>query len=193
MKKKIYLALVCAALCTALAGCGSSTGADTPVSAEKEVLEQNVESQNTSEESSEEETGEESTVETEESVEETTQGEVSEEETSEENGSEETSSEEGESDTITDEQAVAAIANYCSLGNPDLQSIVDAGEYPTYWEVTSSDENEVVVVFRSYTGALTYYYIDRNTGDTHVTELVPGIFDEEQPTDETLNVRDYLN
>jgi len=95
-------------------------------------------------------------------------------------------------DLITEDQAVDAITDYCYEQNPDLKDIVEAGEYPVYWDISSSDDKEIVVVFRSYTGALTYYHIDPATGDTYVTELVPGIIDEEQRTDETLNVRDYI-
>ena len=93
---------------------------------------------------------------------------------------------------LTNEQAVSAIRRYCYIINPDLGKIVDEGEYPVYWDISSSAENEIVVVFRSYTGALNRYYIDPVSGDTYVTELVPGIIDEEQRTDESLNVWDYL-
>ena len=94
--------------------------------------------------------------------------------------------------TLTDEQAVTAIRNYCIAGNPSLQEIVNAGEYPTYWELASSDADQVVVLFRSYTGAQVRYYIDRATGDAYVTEFVPGITPEEQRMEESLNVWQYL-
>ena len=93
---------------------------------------------------------------------------------------------------LTDEQAVSAIRQYCCINNPDLGGIVSAEEYPAYWDISSSSENEIVVVFRSYTGSLNRYYIDPVSGGTYVTELVPGIIDEEQRTDESLNVWDYL-
>lgn len=93
---------------------------------------------------------------------------------------------------LTDEEALAAIRNYCCLANPSLEEIVNAGEYPAYWEIASGDEEEVVVLYRSYTGALVRYYIGRATGNTTVTEFVPGITAEEQPTDENFNARDYL-
>ena len=98
---------------------------------------------------------------------------------------------EGVVDSISDEQAVLAIRNYCCTANPDLESTAAEG-YPVYWDIDSSDENEVVVLFRSYTGAMIRYYIDRATGNTNVTEFVPGIMDEEEPTDENFNVRDYI-
>ena len=93
---------------------------------------------------------------------------------------------------LTDDQALEAIRDYCISGNPDLEKMVNEGEYPTYWEVVSSDDKEIVVLYRSYTAALTRYYIDRESGETYVTEQVPGIIDEEQRTDETLNVYDLI-
>ena len=94
---------------------------------------------------------------------------------------------------LSDEQAISAVRNYCCVLNPDLESIVKAEEYPVYWEISSSDENEIVVLFRSYTGAQNRYYVDRTTGDTYVTEYVPGITSEEQRTDESFNVKDYFS
>ena len=94
--------------------------------------------------------------------------------------------------SLSDEQALAAIRNYCLISNPDLEDILNAGEYPTYWEIAARDEQQVVVLFRSYTGAEIRYYIDRATGDAYVTEYVPGITPEEQRTEESLNVRNYL-
>ena len=93
---------------------------------------------------------------------------------------------------ITDEQAVSAIQKYCYLNNPDLESIVNDGEYDVYWDVEACTDFEIVVLFRSYTGANIRYYIDRLSGVTHVTESVPGITDGEDQSDEVLNVWDYI-
>ena len=92
---------------------------------------------------------------------------------------------------LSDDQALSAVRNYCISSNPDLESIA-AQEYPVYWELASSDESEIVVLFRSYTGALVRYYIDRATGNTYVTDFVPGITPEEVRRDESLNMWDYL-
>lgn len=100
--------------------------------------------------------------------------------------------ERGESLALTDEQALAAVRRLCMAENPELEGIVNSGEYPVYWEIADSDTENVVVLYRSYTGAQVRYYIDRATGDAAVTEFVPGITPEEQPTGETLNVRAYL-
>ena len=93
---------------------------------------------------------------------------------------------------ITDEQAVSAVRNYCLAVNPELMNSVNAGDAPVYWDLSSSDENQIVVVFRSYTGALNRYYIDPVSGEAYVTEFVPGVMEEEQRTGETLNVKNYL-
>ena len=94
---------------------------------------------------------------------------------------------------VTDEQAVTAVKNYCLAVNPDLESVADAGEYPVYWDISSSDEHEIVVLFRSYTGVQVWYHVDPATGETYATQFVPGITAEEERTDESLNVWDYLD
>ena len=68
---------------------------------------------------------------------------------------------------------------------------MDSGEYNIYWDVTASNADKIVVLFRSYTSAQIRYYIDPISGETYVTELVPGIIDEEQRTEESFNIRDY--
>ncbi|MCR4587575.1 MAG: hypothetical protein K5682_04130 [Lachnospiraceae bacterium] len=97
-----------------------------------------------------------------------------------------------ESDKITDSMALDAVKNYCFTMVPDLKEGMEAGTYNVSWEVESSDDTRIVVLYRSYTAAEVRYYIDRATGETHVTEFVSGITEEEQPTDESFNVRDYL-
>ena len=64
---------------------------------------------------------------------------------------------------ITDEQALNAIKNYCFANNPDLKEMIGEDEYTLYWEIESSDDSEIVVLYRSYTGALVRYYIDAKT------------------------------
>ena len=92
---------------------------------------------------------------------------------------------------ISNEEALTAIRKYCFAQNPALEEVIEAGRYPIYWFVSESDEREVVVTFRAYTGALVGYHIDRATGQTYVTETVPRVSAEER-TDEVLNVKDYL-
>ncbi len=92
---------------------------------------------------------------------------------------------------LTDEQALSAIQKYCYEEIPDLERIVNEGEYEVYWDIEASTNFEIVVLFRSYTAAEIRYYIDRVSGKTKVTESVPGITNGEEPSDETLNVWDY--
>ncbi|MBO4414787.1 MAG: hypothetical protein J5824_02255 [Lachnospiraceae bacterium] len=94
---------------------------------------------------------------------------------------------------FTDEAAYDAIQAYCYDRMSGLKELVDSGEYNIWWMVESSDEDQIVVLFRSYTGAYLRYYVDRHTGETYVTEYVPMVMDNEQRTDETLNINDYLN
>ena len=94
---------------------------------------------------------------------------------------------------LSAEQALAAVRNYCLSRDPELESMLNDGEHELYWDVQSSDDSEIVILFRSYTGALIRYYVDPVSGETFVTEFVPGITADEERTDESLNVRDYLD
>ena len=100
---------------------------------------------------------------------------------------------ESKADALTENQALDAVKNYCFSKNPDLKNMADSPDYTIYWNVTTNDTNEIVVLYRAYTGAEIRYYIDPVSGDTYVTESVPGITDGEQRTEEKLNVRDYLS
>ena len=96
-------------------------------------------------------------------------------------------------DVITNDQALEAIKNYCYINNPDLESLSKSEDVTVYFDVSTSDAGEIVVLYRSYTGAQIRYYVNPTSGDVYVTELVPGIIDDEQKTDETFNIRDYMN
>ena len=96
------------------------------------------------------------------------------------------------STAISDDQALAAIKKYCMETNPDLKDKVDSEDYTIYWNIESSDESQIVVLYRSYTAAEVRYYIDRISGDTYVTEYVQGITEQEERSPETLNVKDYI-
>ncbi|MCQ2535165.1 MAG: hypothetical protein MJ172_11470 [Clostridia bacterium] len=114
------------------------------------------------------------------------------EETTEATTSEETTESSIVEGLITEEEALYAVKSYCYLNNPDLEEIVNEGVYPVYWDIDSIDDSQIVVVYRSYTGALIRYYIDRVSGSTYVTNFVAGITEEEERTDESLNIKDYL-
>jgi hypothetical protein len=95
--------------------------------------------------------------------------------------------------SITQDQALEAVKSYCIANNPDLESMLGSDDYTVYFDVSTSEADEIVVLFRSYTGAQIRYYVDKTTGEVYVTEFVPGIIDEEQRTEETFNIRDYMD
>ena len=96
-------------------------------------------------------------------------------------------------DAITQNQALEAIKKYCFANDPDLESMMNSGDYTTYFEATKNDSGEIVVLYRSYTAAQIRYYINPTSGNVYVTELVPGIIDNEQKTDESFNIKDYMS
>ena len=96
-----------------------------------------------------------------------------------------------DADTVTEDEALEAIKKYCSVNHPEVNEKLDSDEYTMYWSVSTNENDEIVVLFRSYTGALTRYYVDPATGQTYVTEQVPGIIDDEQRTEETLNIKEF--
>ncbi|MCR5545776.1 MAG: hypothetical protein K6F30_04780 [Lachnospiraceae bacterium] len=98
----------------------------------------------------------------------------------------------GKSKALTDDQAVSAIREYCMEANPDLESMVNDENYVIGWSVESSSDDEIVVLYQSYTSAEVRYYINRASGETYVTEYVEGITKEEEKTDESFNVWDYV-
>ena len=108
---------------------------------------------------------------------------------------EKTETDAGKSDeknsAITQEQAYEAVKNYYKTINPDYEEMDPEESYGEYWEAATEESGEIVVIYRSYTGAINRYYVDPSTGETYVTEFVPGIIDEEQKTGETFNVKDY--
>jgi hypothetical protein len=71
--------------------------------------------------------------------------------------------------------------------------MINSDDKTIYWDVSTSEAGEIVVLYRSYTGAQIRYYINPDSGETYATEQVPGIIDEEQRTDESFNIREYLD
>ena len=91
---------------------------------------------------------------------------------------------------ISDETARCAIEQYCR--DTKLASVENPDQYNISWIVDdSTTDDEIVILYRSYTGAYVYYYVDRHTGETHAAEFVPDIMDVPQPTDENFNALDY--
>ena len=189
MKKKTVLFALCF-MCVSLFACGTKnddTIAPKTQSSTTTVNEQTIEPTETAQPSQTETTISAQTEQTETSQ--PVQTDASQPETTEN-----TSLDQGESNSevLTEAQALDAIKNYCFTADPNLKNMADSGEYNIYWTVTTNNANEIVVLYRAYTGAQIRYYIDTVSGETYVTELVPGIIDEEQRTDESFNVKKYL-
>lgn len=59
-----------------------------------------------------------------------------------------------------------------------------------YVAMADSTEKEYEVVFRSYTGALIYFFVDKASGSTRMVESVPALNIESKAG--SINLRDYL-
>ena len=91
-------------------------------------------------------------------------------------------------DGISAQMAYEGVSNYChsefdwspAQENPSIM----------YVALADSTDAEYKVVFRSYTGALTYFHVDKATGSTRMVEFVPALNIENEAG--TINLRDYL-
>ena len=89
---------------------------------------------------------------------------------------------------ITAEMAYEGVNNYChseydwsmAKDNPSIMNV----------EMGEETESEYQVVFRSYTGALVYFYVDKASGSTRMVEYVPTLNIESEAG--TINLFDYL-
>ena len=93
---------------------------------------------------------------------------------------------------ITKSDALNAVKNYNCEVIPGLEEKAKSDDYTIYWDIASEDDNQIVVIFRSYTGSINRYYIDKSTGEAYETVQVPGIIDDEEKTGVTLNIKDYI-
>lgn len=97
------------------------------------------------------------------------------------------------SNTITNDQALKAIRKYCYANDPSLEEIINSGDNTAYFDVSNTGSGEIVVLYRSYTAAEMRYYINPSSGEVYVTELVPGVIDNEQKTGESFNIANYMD
>ena len=92
-------------------------------------------------------------------------------------------------DKITAEMAYQGVSNYChkeydwsvAKDNPDMMYVKMGEETDTAYQV----------VFRSYTGAFVYFYVDKASGTTKMVEKVPDLGIEEESG--TINLFDYID
>ena len=89
---------------------------------------------------------------------------------------------------VTAEKAYQGVSNYChseydwsiAEDNPSIMGI----------EMGEETDSTYQVVFRSYTGALVYFYVDKTSGSTRMVESVPARGVESDAG--TINLFDYL-
>ena len=91
--------------------------------------------------------------------------------------------------TITEEMAYEGVNNYChkeydwsvAKDNPDIM----------YVQMGEETDSAYQVVFRSYTGAIVHFYVNKTSGTTRMVEKVPNLNVEEDAG--TINLFDYLD
>ena len=90
--------------------------------------------------------------------------------------------------TITKETAFEGVNNYChreydwsvAKDNPDIM----------YVQMGEETDSAYQVVFRSYTVAFVYFYVNKTSGITRIVEKLPSLNVEEDAG--TINLFDYL-
>ena len=90
---------------------------------------------------------------------------------------------------ITAEMAYEGVDNYC---HSEYDWSV-AEENPSMMSITMGEEsaNEYKVIFRSYTGALVYFYVEKASGKTRMVESVPALGVDSVVG--TIDIFDYLD
>ena len=91
--------------------------------------------------------------------------------------------------SITAEMAYEGVNNYCH----SEYDWSPAEENPSMMSVTMGEETETEykVIFRSYTGALVNFYVDKASGKTRMVESVP-VLDVDSVAG-TIDLHDYLD
>ncbi len=89
---------------------------------------------------------------------------------------------------ISAEMAYEGVSNYCH----DTYDWSVAEENPSimYIEMGEETDSAYQVVFRSYTGALVYFYVDKISGTTRMVEYVPTLDVKNEAG--TINIFDYI-
>ena len=90
--------------------------------------------------------------------------------------------------TITKEMAFEGVNNYChkeydwsvAKDNPDIM----------YVQMGEETDSAYQVIFRSYTAAFVYFYVNKTSGKTSMVEKVPSLNVEEDAG--TIDLFDYL-
>ena len=90
---------------------------------------------------------------------------------------------------ITAEMAYEGVSNYC---HSEYDWSI-AEENPSMMSVTMGEETETEykVIFRSYTGALVNFYVDKSNGKTRMVESVPAL--DVDSVIGTIDLLDYID
>ena len=89
---------------------------------------------------------------------------------------------------ITKDIAFSGVNSYChqnfdwsiAKDNPEIMSV----------EMGEETDTEYEIIFRSYTGSLTYFYVNKSDGKTRIVEYVPALDIKEEAG--TINIFDYI-
>ena len=90
--------------------------------------------------------------------------------------------------TITEKMAYEGVSNYCHSAY-DWSVTEDSPDIMTP-EMGEETDSAYQVVFRSYTGALVYFNVDKASGSTKMEEYVPALDIKNDAG--TINLFDYL-
>ena len=89
---------------------------------------------------------------------------------------------------ITAEMALKGVSNYCHSAYD--WSAAEENPSIMYVEMGEETDSAYQVVFRSYTGALVYFNVNKTSGTTRMVEKVPSLNIEEDAG--TIELFDYL-
>ena len=90
---------------------------------------------------------------------------------------------------ITAEKAYEGVNNYCHREYD--WSVAKDNPSMMYVKMGEETEAEYQVVFRSYTGAFVYFYVNKTDGATRMVESVPSLNVENETG--TINIFDYID
>ena len=89
---------------------------------------------------------------------------------------------------ITKDMAYEGVNNYCHSEYD--WSIAEENPSIMYVSMGEETESEYQVIFRSYTGAFVYFYVNKTSGSTKMVEYVPSLDVENEAG--TIDLFDYI-
>ena len=90
---------------------------------------------------------------------------------------------------VTAEMAYEGVSNYCHSMYD--WSVVEENPSIMYVRMGEETESEYQVIFRSYTGAFVYFYVDKTSGIARMVEHVPNLDVKNEAG--TINIFDYID